>query len=217
MEKKPSKLTSVSVQERMRSQETLEAHLQSGHLVGFAEIGLEADGDVLPGQVLLLLELEQQLLFLVQLDGARVRGCSLSLPLAVLGELFVVHTLHGVQLPQPDRIGGDGDWVVAVGRGAGGLRAWVVVSAEVRAGAFVGGCWRHGEGEGRILFVSDPEGVFGKQEILDVRAERAGTAFRTWVVDQVGWDGEKLQSVVAPVGSGMGCQNQCVTTVPVMG
>ena len=130
------------------------------------------------------------MLFLVELDGAGVGGGALALALAVVGEFVVVGALQGVELAQADGVGGDGDGVVAVGGGPGGLGAVVVVvAAEVGARAFVGGRGGHGEGEGGVLFVADPEGVLGEEEIFDVGAEGAGTALWAGEVDQVGWDG----------------------------
>jgi len=49
---------------------SLQAHLQSGNLVGSTKVGLEPLSNVLPGHALLILELDEQLVLFGQFHGA---------------------------------------------------------------------------------------------------------------------------------------------------
>ena len=102
--------------------QSFETHLQCRHLVRFAEIGLEAHGYVFPRQVFLFLELEEKLLFFVQLNRACLRRGTLSLSLAVLGVFFVLsHAFKGLHLSETNRIWGYWHWSVPAWRRA---RVW---------------------------------------------------------------------------------------------
>lgn len=63
---------SLNISLRPRSHslpQSFETHLQGRDLVELAQIGLKADGDVFPRQVLFLFQLEEKLLFLVEFHG----------------------------------------------------------------------------------------------------------------------------------------------------
>jgi hypothetical protein len=86
-------------------------------MVRFPEIGLESNSDILPRKILLLLQLQQQLLLLIQLDGARIRNSTLPLPLPELGSeiLLVTHSLQRIHLAKSHWVWSNWDWLMAVG------------------------------------------------------------------------------------------------------